>query len=320
MIRDLLISLRIQIRVVFQRLLNWLDWSVFLIFFGGLDQSIECENVDRTSITVPDIQLSLIHQLEKVVRSSIHVVIISGSGLDLTYIRDSPQFGSLIWMGYAGQSGGLAISNVVFGQYNPGGRLPITMYPASYVDNVSMFDMQMRPVSTNPGRTYNFYTGKAVYEFGIDRSYTTFLYSWNNDTSMSSSYLILSLIKKNYHEHRVLVRLLRVNVTNTGDMSGDDVILAFVRSRNATMNGEISSIKQLFGFEHVSLGVNQTKAVFFPLTVRHLLIIARDGTKWLHPGSYDILIGQQHMHTFKLYGQSIQWASKKHVFPSNENI
>ncbi|CAF2796417.1 unnamed protein product [Rotaria sp. Silwood2] len=203
-------------------------------------------------------------------------------------------------MGYAGQSGGLAISNVVFGQYNPGGRLPITMYPASYVDNVSMFDMQMRPLSTNPGRTYNFYTGKAVYEFGIDRSYTTFLYSWNNDT--------------------ILVRLLRVNVTNTGDMSGDDVILAFVRSRNATMNGEISSIKQLFGFEHVSLGVNQTKAVFFPLTVRHLLIIARDGTKWLHPGSYDILIGQQHMHTFKLYGQSIQWASKKHVFPSNENI
>ncbi|CAF4765901.1 unnamed protein product, partial [Rotaria sp. Silwood2] len=61
-----------------------------VILFGGLDQSIEGESVDRTSITVPDIQLSLIHQLEKVVRSSIHVVIISGSGLDLTYIRVSP--------------------------------------------------------------------------------------------------------------------------------------------------------------------------------------------------------------------------------------
>ncbi|CAF2528902.1 unnamed protein product [Rotaria sp. Silwood2] len=109
-----------------------------VIFFGELDQSIEGESVDRTSITVPDIQFSLIHQLEKVVRSSIHVVIMSGSGLDLTYIHDSPQFGSLIWMGYAGQSDGLAISNVVFDQYNPGGRLPITMYSASYVDDVNI--------------------------------------------------------------------------------------------------------------------------------------------------------------------------------------
>ncbi|CAF3189385.1 unnamed protein product [Rotaria sp. Silwood2] len=179
----------------------------------------------------------------------------SGSGLDLTYIRDSPQFDSLIWIGYAGQSDGLAISNVVFDQYNPGRRLPIAMYSASYVDN-----------------------------------------------------------------HRVLVRLFRVNVTNTGEISGDDVVLAFVRSRNATMNGEISPIKQLFGFERVSLAVNQSKDVFFPLTVQHLLTIARDGTKWLRPGSYDILIGEQHMHTLKLYGQSIQWASKRHVFSSNENI
>ncbi|CAF4689300.1 unnamed protein product [Rotaria sp. Silwood2] len=106
-------------------------------------------------------------------------------------------------MGHAGQSDGLAISNVVFDQYNPGGRVPITMYPASYVDDVT---------------------------------------------------------------------------------------------------------------------VNQTKEVFFPLTVRHLLAIAGDGIKWLHPGSYDVLIGQQHMHTIKLYGQSIQWGSKRHGFPSNESI
>ncbi|CAF3133173.1 unnamed protein product [Rotaria sp. Silwood2] len=214
-----------------------------VIFFGELDQSIEGESVDRTSITVPDIQFSLIHQLEKVVRSSIHVVIMSGSGLDLTYIHDSPQFGSLIWMGYAGQSDGLAISNVVFDQYNPGGRLPITMYSASYVDDVSMFDMQMISSSTNPDRTYKYYIDKAVYEFGSGLSYTTFLYSWNNDSSISSLYSILSLIKKNYDEHRVLVRLFRVNVTNTGDISGDDVVLASARSRNAIMNGEISPLK-----------------------------------------------------------------------------
>ena len=83
------------------------------------------------------------------------------------YIRDSPQYASLIWAGYPGQSGGSAIATVVFGQYNPGGRLPITFYPASYVDEVSMFDMSMRPSSTNPGRTYKFYTGQPVFEFGF---------------------------------------------------------------------------------------------------------------------------------------------------------
>ncbi len=76
-------------------------------------------------------------------------------------------------MGYAEKCGGLALLNVMPGQYNPGSRLPITYYPASYVDAVSIFDMQMRPLLTNPGRTYKFYTGQAVFEFGYGLSYTT---------------------------------------------------------------------------------------------------------------------------------------------------
>ena len=121
-------------------------------------------------------------------------------------------------------------------------------------------------------------------------------------------------------EHRALVRLFRVNVTNTGDMMGDDVVLAFVTSYNTTTNGQMSPIKQLFGFERVKLAVNQTKEIFFPLNIRHLLTVIQDGTKWLHPGLYNILIGQQHMSTIKLDGQSTQWASKRQVFLSSENV
>ncbi len=80
----------------------------------------------------------------------------SGSSFALFYIRDSTNCASLIWMGYTGQAGGMAVATTIFGQYNPGGRLPIAFYPASYVNAVSMFDMQMRPSPTNPGRTYKF--------------------------------------------------------------------------------------------------------------------------------------------------------------------
>ena len=221
-----------------------------VFFFGGIDQSIESEGRDRNSITLPSIQLSLLLEIEKVVRAPTHVVIMSGSSLDLSYIRDSPHYASLIWMGYAGQSGGLAVANIIFGQYNPGGRLPITFYPASYVDAVSMFDMQMRSSPTNPGRTYKFYTGQAVYEFGAGLSYSTFNYSWNNDTSISS-YSIRTLMKDNHDNQRALVDVLRINVTNNGPMAGDDVVLAFISPPKPLATDELPPIKQLFGFERV---------------------------------------------------------------------
>jgi hypothetical protein len=277
-----------------------------VFFFGGHNQSVDGEGHDRTSITLPDIQLSLLQQLVKVVRSPLHVVIMSGSSLDLSFIRDSPQYASLIWAGYPGQSGGLAIANVVFGQYNPGGRLPITFYPASYVDQVSMFDMSMRPSSTNPGRTYKFYTGQPVFEFGFGLSYTTFSYAWYND-SKSVSYSIQSLMKTNSARHNFLMQFFRVNVTNTGMMDGDDVVLAYVTPPQVLRDGQTPPIKQLFGFERVHLSVNETKQVFFPFNIETLLTVARDGSKWLHPGQYRILIGNQHMFTVELRGYSALW-------------
>ncbi len=112
-----------------------------LFFFGLINQTIECEVHDRTTLVLPPIQLDLIQKLEKVVRSPLDLVIMSGGGLDLSYVRDSNQCGSLISMDYAKQSGGLALANVMFGQYNPSRRLPMTYYSASYIDGLSMFDI-----------------------------------------------------------------------------------------------------------------------------------------------------------------------------------
>ena len=278
-----------------------------VIFFGGINQTIEREGHDRVVITLPNIQLALIQQLEKVVRSPLHVVIMAGSSLDLTYVRDSNQCGSLIWMGYAGQSGGLALANVVLGQYNPGGRLPITYYPASYVDAVSMFDMQMRPSSTNPGRTYKFYTGQPVFEFGHGLSYTTFSYTWYN-SSGNPIISIQSVMESKNPGEKLLFRSYRVDVTNTGDRLGDDVVLAFITPPSVSINDPSPPLKKLFGFERVRLGVNQTAQVFFTLNVESLLTVAPDGSKWLEPGSYRILIGKQHMHTVYLKGIATRWS------------
>jgi beta-D-xylosidase 4 len=277
-----------------------------VIYFGGYDQSIEGEGRDRGSIALPDIQLSLIQQLEKVVHSPLHVVIMSGSSIDLSYIRDSSQCASLIWAGYPGQSGGTAIATIIFGQYNPAGRLPITFYPASYINEVSMFDMSMRPSPTNPGRTYKFYTGQPVFEFGFGLSYTTFSYAWYND-STSVSYSIQSLLKNNVDRINIRMQLFRVNVTNTGKMDGDAVVLAYIKPPQVLHDGQTPPIKQLFGFERIHLSVNETKQVFFPFTTKTLLAIGRDGSKWIHPGQYHIVIDTQRMFTVELRGYSAVW-------------
>jgi beta-D-xylosidase 4 len=277
-----------------------------VFFIGGQDQSIEREDVDRESIALPDIQLSLLQQLEKVVRSPLHVVIMSGSAVDLSYIRDSSQCASLIWAGYPGQAGGSAIASVVFGQYNPAGRLPITFYPASYVNAVSMFDMSMRPSSTNPGRTYKFYTGQASFEFGFGLSYTTFSYAWYNG-STSVSYSIQSLMQNNSDKLNFLLQFFRVNVTNTGTMDGDDVVLAYVTPPQVLNRGQSPPIKRLFGFQRINLKVNETKQVIFPFNNEALFTVALDGSTWLHPGQYHILIGSQRMFTVELRGHSALW-------------
>ena len=281
--------------------------SDVVIFIGGINESIEHEGSDRTSIELPAIQLALLQQLEKVSRSPIHVVMMSGSSLDLAYVRDSNQCASLTWMGYAGQQGGLGLANVMFGQYNPGGRLPLTFYPASYVDTVSMFDMQMRPSPTNPGRTYKFYTGQAVFEFGSGLSYTTFNYSWSND-SINSIVSIESLTNDESNDSKVLVQSYRVNITNTGDMAGNDVVLAYVKPPQESFNDPSPPIKKLFGFARVYLNVGETTQVYFPLNIQSLLTVGHDGTKWLEPGIYRILIGHQHMHTIHLQGNPTRFS------------
>jgi hypothetical protein len=114
-------------------------------------------------------------------------------------------------------------------------------------------------------------------------------------------------MKINSARQNYVMQSFRVNVTNTGPMDGDDVVLAFITHPQVLRDGQTPPIKQLFGFERVHLRINETKQVFFPFDIQTLFTIARDGSKWLHPGQYRILIGKQHMFTVELYGDSALW-------------
>jgi hypothetical protein len=91
-------------------------------------------------------------------------------------------------------------------------------------------------------------------------------------------------------------------------MAGSDVVLAFITPPQQSVNDPSPPIKKLFGFQRVYLDINQTIQIYFPFNIQSLLTIAHDGSKWLEPGSYTIIIGKQHMHTIHLQGEITNWS------------
>ena len=127
-------------------------------------------------------QAELIEQVAAAAKDPITLVILSGGPVDVSAAKANAKVGAIVWAGYPGQSGGDALAQILFGDVSPSGRLTQTWYPAAFAQQVSMFDMGMRPNATsgNPGRGYRFYTGTPVFAFGEGMSYTTFAYDVDN--------------------------------------------------------------------------------------------------------------------------------------------
>ena len=258
----------------FQEALNNAKNADVVVYIGGIDESIESEGHDRNTIDLPGQQLNLLKQLEGVNKPLI-VILYGGGGVDITYLRDSSNTKAIIWAGYPAQSGGDAIVDVLFGRYSPAGRLPVTWYPADYVNQVPMTDQSMRASDTNPGRTYKFYTGTPVYAFGHGLSYSTFSYQVVD--AVRPTYRIADLAPAAMADDPTAPKevALTLNVTNTGSVVSDVVVLAFVNS-SASPEGVTPPLKELFDYARVHmLRPGASRVITFGLSYRVLTHVGR---------------------------------------------
>jgi len=202
---------------------------------------------------------------------------------------------SILWVGYGGQAGGTAIANAIFGVFSPAGRLPHTVYPANFVNQVTDTNMGFRPSSVNPGRTYRFYTGTPVYEFGYGLSYTNFTFKYANVTN---NVVPRDLLDSHlYSEEASFLTAptlagISVQVTNTGTVTSDVVVLAFISGPNAGKNG--NPIKSLIGFTRFfALAPNASKSIVFPVTSFDLSVVDENGKRSSEVGNWKVSVEGQ---------------------------
>ncbi|KAK9930573.1 hypothetical protein M0R45_027608 [Rubus argutus] len=132
----------------------------YVVLIVGLDQGEEREAHDRDHLNLGK-QQELINSVAKVAKKPVILVILSGGPLDISAAKENQKIGSILWAGYPGEAGGIALAEIIFGDHNPGGRLPVTWYTKDYI-KIPMTDMRMRPDTKSgyPGRTYRFTQAK----------------------------------------------------------------------------------------------------------------------------------------------------------------
>jgi beta-D-xylosidase 4 len=215
------------------------------------------------------------------------------------------QVNAILWTGYPGQSGGTAIFDVLSGKVAPAGRLPLMQYPAEYVEQVPMTDMNLRPDKStgNPGRTYKWYTGTPVIEYGFGLHYTTFALQWQ--TQPAFVYDIGKLVANARHAAHLDLGAFDsfgVTVHNTGHTTSDFVALLFVKT---TAGPAPHPNKALIGYARVH-GVRAGSAATARINVALGAISRTDtgGSAWLYPGEYSLSLDvpERVTHRFVLVG------------------
>jgi len=249
-----------------QQLLAQIGDAETVIFVGGISPKLEGEEMrvneegfkggDRTSIELPKAQretLAMLHQAGK------KVIFVNCSGSAMALAPELESCDAIIQAWYSGELGGQALAEVLFGDYNPSGKLPITFYKNT--DELPDFlDYTMK------NRTYRYYTGEALFPFGFGLSYTQF-----------------EIGKPQYSNNKV-----RVSVKNTGTREGLETVQVYIRH----LADKEGPQKTLRAYQQVALKPGESKTVVIDLPRQRFEgWDAKTNTMRVVPGKYELMVG-----------------------------
>lgn len=244
-----------------------------VIFVGGISPNLEREQArvnepgfdggDRTSIELPQVQRDILKALKKAGKKVIFVCC-SGSAIALTPEMESCD--AIIEAWYAGEQGGHALADVIFGDYNPSGKLPVTFYKD---------DTQLPPFDeyAMAGRTYRFFKGEPLFPFGYGLSYTTFEMQ-NEQIKMNS--------EGGYD--------VSIDVTNTGQREGTEIVQVYLRRPGDTADGPVKTLRGYYRTHELKPGETE-KAVIRLQRKDFEWWDAEHNAMRIMPGQFDVFIG-----------------------------
>jgi beta-glucosidase len=257
----------------------------------GLSPAVEGEEMpvdvagfaggDRNDIGMPRPQEELLKQIHALGKPVV-LVLLNGSALAVNWAAE--RIPAILETWYPGQAGGDALADVLFGDYNPAGRLPITFYKSAE-DLPPFEDYRME------GRTYRFFRGEPLFPFGYGLSYTAFEFD-------------------NLHLDPPQVQVggdvsMSLDVINTGDRAGDEVVQLYIRHLDVAVT---RPIKELKGFKRLTLQPGERRTVVFTLHSHQLGFYTEAMQFVVRPGTVEVMVGNSSQHlpligTIEVVGQ-----------------
>ncbi|MEZ5038770.1 MAG: glycoside hydrolase family 3 C-terminal domain-containing protein [Saprospiraceae bacterium] len=218
---------------------------------------------DRTTLGLPEVQVDLIKKIQALGKPTV-LVLLNGSALAINW--EDANVPAILEAWYPGQAGGTAIADVLFGDYNPAGRLPVTFYKS--VEDLPPFEQYEMT-----DQTYRYFKGTPLYPFGYGLSYSTFEYS---DLKMANQAKAGEAIE------------VSVKVTNKGDLDGEEVVQLYISQVNSPVPAPLKSLK---AFERIKLKAGESQTVQFTLPAETFRIINENNKREIRSGTFDVSIG-----------------------------
>ncbi|CAK0841633.1 unnamed protein product [Prorocentrum cordatum] len=239
-----------------------------VVLVVGIDGSQEGEEHDRSDCGLPGHQPELVEAISALKKPTV-MVLIHGGALCLGHLKEGVP--AIVDAFYGGESGSEALAAVLFGEYNPSGKLPVTMYPPEYMQQLPITQMS---VSAPPGRTHLYYTGTPEFPFGAGLSYS----SWAMEVAEGAQRRLGT---------RSGAASFTVRLTNAGPWAGSQRVLALARPRGATAPGALR--QRMWGYQGAQLAVGETADLVFTLRSADLALSDASGNRVVSPGEWDVV-------------------------------